>query len=345
MPRRPIAIVRLGLEGVYGEWTTQGAGLLRGAVTLNQGKVASNATVEISDPKLELSNSLPLPQTSSRVPVDIWFGEGPLPPKVFAGYLSGMEGEGLSGRTTLRFVDKGRGLRRVTRGRNLTDTSAGALIRRMALDAGLLADLSRAPVLDTVTFSEALQHGESDWEVLVRISSALGCSIWIRGGTIYASGTGETDATRDPINVVYGQNVKSGFSFRVDELTRRTTPNILDQDGNSVYSSADLLLMDSETVERSIRMERTGLSLTASMFPSFTDQAIEQAARAQARAKKLFFGSVKLTEALPDADVDDQALLRGFGPRWSGVWNIESITHDLVNVTTSLQLYNGGSSV
>ena len=96
--------------------------------------------------------------------------------------------------------------------------------------------------------------------------------------------------------------------------------------------------------EQLLALDRTGLNLAAEDVPSWTKQSAERALKAQARAKKLFTASITLTEAAPTADVDNQALLRGFGPRFSGAWNIEEVEHDLVQGRTTLDLYNGGSA-
>lgn len=337
---KPSAIIRLG-NPVVGEWATGDGILLDGQVQLGKGKAASTASIDLADPRLALANSLPTPQRSERVPVDVWWGERPAPALVFSGYLSSIECSGLPGKLTIKAADKARGMRRSARARNLTDTSAGQLCQRLAADHEFELDVSCAPNLDQYSFSELLQHGESDWEVMHRVLEATGHRSWIRGNTIFVAEVGYA-GDADLYEVTFGENVKNGFSFQVDELTRHTTPNLFDETGQLYISDPEL---DQDATERYVRLERTGLVLPSADTPSWTSQAIERAALAQARARQLFRGRLDLTVAAPELDVTSQLLLRGFGPRFSGAWNVEGVTHHLKGGTTSCEIANGGSSV
>lgn len=350
MPRdqRAIAVISLG-EGGNWQWRTdvdegRAGRLLSGSLTLREGKNASSLDWTVPDPRLELANALPLPYKSAsrRVPVECWFGFAPRLEKVYAGYFSGLRGSGLPGRLSLTSVDKSKGMRRTEKAKNLTSATAAQLVRTLAGDAGLDVDLSKAPALETIQFGGALQHGETDAETLHRVLDGLGYAMRTRDGTVHVQPVGAEQV--DAIEVRMGQNVTNGFSFDVDELTAGTTPNIYDIDGAVAYDDQGADLSD-EATERAVQLDRTGLTIASDVEPSYSKQAEQRALKAAARAKKIFTMQVSLTEAIPVADVDQHAILYGFGARFSGVWNIEEVEHDLVRGTTSLSIYNGGSSV
>lgn len=354
MPReqRPVAIVKLAAgdgSGAFYQWRTDDQApddfrLLSGRATLREGKDASSLDIEVPDPRLELANSLPLPYktSSKRIPIEAWFGFAPRLTKIFAGYYTGFRSSGLPGRISLTAVDKSKGTRRVQKSRNLTSATPAQLIRTLAKEAELAVDLSAAPELETVQFSGVLQMGETDAEVLTRVLEGAGYAWRTRGDTIVVQPLGATQTKR--VEVRMGQNVANGFSIDVDELTRATTPNVYDIDGSVTYDDQGAGL-DAEALERATKLDRTGLTIATEVSPSYSKQAEERALKAQARAKEVFKASVPLTEAIPDVDVDHHAVLFGFGARFNGIWNISEVEHDLKVGRTSLEIYNGGSSV
>lgn len=317
-------------------WESGDGVLLGGQVVLGQGERASSLSVELADPALELANTLPLPIRNARVQVECWMGAGAAPPKVFAGYLANLTATMGPGRIELLATDKAKGARRVTRARNLTASNGAALVRQIARENELDVDLSEAQ-LDQVTFTSVLQHGESDVELLTRVLSATGHQVFVRGGTLYVR---RNDATRSGANVLrlqYGENI-AGVSVEVDEFTPRTTPNLFDRDGSRAGEAGDV-----EAQERPVQLKRTGLAIQAGDEPSYTSQQLTRALEAQARAREAFRAQVQATEAFPLVDVDDQVVLEGVGARFSGVWNIRTITHSFAPERTQLELYNGGA--
>mgnify|MGYP001791906911 CR=1 FL=1 len=335
--RATALITLLGTDRVY-EWRTGDLDLHSASVTLAEGKAASTLKLELIDPRLELANELPLPQRRSRVAVEAWFGYGVALEKVFTGYLSSLNAGGLPGRTSLTAVDKGKGLRRVAKSRNLTGFNADAVIRQLAQEDDLRVDLTRAN-LSGVSFSSVLQMGESNMDIIGKLAEECGHEVYVRGETLFVKEVGRSDDGR-VLRVPFGPEVANGFSFQVDELTRRTTPNVFDVDGGLLAQADDL---DQEAAEVMTRLSNTGLVLANEGTPEFTSQAEQRSLKAQAKARRLFEGNLDLTRAYPEVDVDWQVLLENFGPRFSGAWNVSQVDHDLTRGTTSLQIYNGGS--
>lgn len=333
-------IIRLNDNGRIFEWQTGDGVFLGGSCKLGEGKTASSVSFELDDPRLVLANLLPLPLRRSRVPVEVWFGYGTALPKVFTGYMTSLAPSGLPGRLKISATDKAKGLRRVGKSRNLTQTDAGALFQKLVQEQGLTLDLSGAN-FSQVQFSSVLQMGESNMDVLERVARETGHDMYVRGDTVFVKQTGTTPAGRTTI-IEFGQDVRNGFNFNVDELRRGTTPNVFDLNGAKVTDTGDL---DDEAAERLVHLVNSGLTLVPEDVPEDTSQGEQRALKAQARARKLFTATMPLQEARPEVDVDWQAVLRGFGPRFSGAWNISAVDHDLTGGFTTLEIYNGGSNV
>lgn len=337
---KAIAIVRLNDDGQVYEWRT-GDGVLRsGTVTLGEGKAASSVKLELIDPRLELANALPLPQRRTRVPLEVWFGYGSTLPKVFSGYLSTLSASGLPGSLSLTAVDKAKGLRRVSKARNLTSVSPAAVMQKLADEDGIELDLSLAD-FGNVQFASTWQMSESNMDIITRLAEECGHVVYVRDDVVSVKAVGVAGPDR-VLRVPFGPEVANGFSFQVDELTRATTPNVFDLDGGLLAQADDL---EQETAEVMTRLANTGLVLANEGAPEFTSQAEQRSLKAQAKARQLFEASLDLTRAYPEVDVDWQVLLEGYGPRFSGAWNVREVTHDVIGGTTSLELYNGGSSV
>ncbi|MFG0245739.1 MAG: hypothetical protein ACF8MF_06795 [Phycisphaerales bacterium JB052] len=337
MNKKTIAVVRVG-DYTWATDTDENA-ILSGIVSLEEGDAASSARVVLADPRLEVANAIPLPYKKSRTPFEVWFGYGPTLTKVFHGFLASIRPGGLPGRVELYATDQAKGMRRQPKARSLGQMSAAALVEKLAGENGLSVDLSQAPQLNDLTFASVLQHGESDWDTAQRIVEAAGCRLYERNGTLFVKEVGASDDSAQVIVVEFGVNVRNGFSFTIDELTRSTTPNVQDLGGDRTFEAG----FDTDAAERIVQLERTGLTLQNEDSPSYSSQAAQRAQRAQARAKELFKGNIPLDRAYPEIDVDGMAELRGFGPRFSGFWNVRSVSHDLVQGHTSISIYNGGS--
>jgi len=312
-------------------------------VGLAEGKKASNASVILADPLFLLFDALPLPTKKSRTTMTVWIApEGvAIPTKVFAGYVQGIEPTNSLGgnQVTIEATDKAKGARRKKRARIRRFTSLDQLSIQVAHDAGLDGvDSTRANIAD-IEFSRAVQHGETDWALLVRLMAAAGHKVKVRGDTLYIEEVGAVRPDGQITTLTYGLNVQAGFSFDVQERTSRTTPNVFDFDGEEVFASDD-----DEAEDRPVRIERAGLALANADFPSFTKGVLLKAKKAQARAKKVFTGRVTAAGLFVDVDTDDQVVLERFGARLSGVWNIEGIQLSFASNTTSFTIFNGGAS-
>jgi len=326
------------MTGVVLKFQSGDGVLISGSVRIQGGKSASTLDIELADPLLKLANTLPLPTRNDRIAIECWLGRSNKPPKVFAGYVSQITATGAPGRLKIMAVDKSKGMRRVPRSRNLTAGTPGDVFRRLCEPAGIRVDLSRADLND-VQFAQVLQQGETDAEVVSRLLGEVGHYGWYENETLYIISRGRVRDDGPPIRLLYGTNIKS-YQFAIDELTRETTPNLFDMEGEQLAG-----LADTEASEQPVELSRSaGLHLAAGGFPSYTDTQVEQIKKAHGRAKKIFSASIESTDAFPGASLDDAVIIEGMGQRFSGVWLIDSITHSLRDARTSFSLYNAGSA-
>lgn len=342
---RPIAVVRIGER----EWSTDeefgGLGLTAGTVSLvkqrGKSKAADTVNITLDDLRSELANTLPLPRKRKDVPlppVTVWFGYKPKLELVFAGQMSGLSAQMLPGQVQISATDKARGMRKTARVRTIAGASVAQLVRDFGKEAGLTVDLPGTD-LETIRFGEILQHNESDADVLGRLLNEVGYEYQIKNERLVVRPANEEPDATALITVTLGQDVIGSPSFEVDDLIRSRTPNVYDGNGDPVFEDS---FADPETVERLVMLDQTGLTLTSEDFPSYSAQTVERALKAQAKAREVFRGSLVL-EARPEIEVDSSLLLRGFGARWSGVWRVGNVLHDLVDGTTTVEIYNGGA--
>ena len=331
-------VVRIG--GV--EFRDGDGQLISVKVVLAEGSERTRATVVVADPLFEISSSLPLPHEDAKVSVEVFAGD-----KVFSGYLSTVTSSLSSsspGKISLTASDTFSSSRRSSNARVLTDASAAQQMEILAQEAGLelVFQGDSENQLNRVQYGQRVQRGSSDAKLLRETLEALGHTYQVREDRLYVRPVG--DRSGDIVEVAPGSdgNLES-ISFTIKELDRDTTPNVYSRAGDSTFEQN--LNLDPDVQARAVRLERTGVLFEARDLPSFTDQTLERAANAQARARKIFEAKAKLIDLNISLDVDSQVLLRGLGPRFSGVWNVERVTHSRSPLrSTSLDLYNGGGN-
>lgn len=325
-------------DGQNWRWRTGDGIFVSGEVALHGGKAAGTCTMVLADPDLALINTLPLPMYHAKTAVEVWMGKTNVPPKVFAGYVDTYESVGPPGTIHVTALDKFKGMRRVRRSRNLTESSPEDIIRRLVEPHGLKVDVTKANFPD-VQFASVLQQGETDMQVATRLIEQIGHVAMTLGSTFYVIARGQTRTDGPNVTLKYGENVDN-YTFTVADLTTHTTPNIYDITGASVTSTDGTI----EAADRASQLERSGLTVDGGNFPSYTHQQFERAKKAQAHAKKIFKATIASTNAFGDAAIDDVVTLQGFGARFDGLWFVENLVHDLVRGRTTFDLYNGGST-
>lgn len=319
-------------------WETGDGVFIDGDVELQKGRRGSSVNVGLADPRLELASKLPLPLRAERPVVEV--AVGPTNQRldlVFSGHLSELTASGLPGRVQLRATGRAHKLRVQERAQIRSDLSALHLVREFAQEDGLTVDASRAPELERVRWASVCMYGETGADALDRLLPATGHTWFLDGNTLVVEAT---DKPEQLLEVLYGSDVRNGFEFRIEELRRGTTPNIYSLENDQLYAEET----DDVAITRVVSLERTGLTLAAAQAPAMTSQAEEYAMQAQSRARKLFRGRLEFTTVRPELRLKHALMLRGFGPRFSGVWFVESIRHPLSGGGgTTVEIYNGGA--
>lgn len=267
-----------------------------------------------------------------KVPVECWLGPSSTetPEKLLTGYLSQLTFSGPAGTVKLMAVDASAEFRREQRARALTATNVDDLVGQVAALKGFDVDLSQAE-LEDIQITRHVQHGETDWQMLNRILEGVGHRLKVRGETVYVTKVGKvresarTEVLRPPD--------VSSYSFEVDELTKKTTPNLTAVSGAKASEQRE----GTPSKSRKVQFSRLGVPESYDGSPSEIDQEAERAKQAEARKHRLFRASLETFDLYEHLDTDDQVVLESWGRRFNGTWWIESLTHDF-DGTTSFQL-------
>ena len=195
---------------------------------------------------------------------------------------------------------------------------------------------ARATLSELRDLGRVLQHGESDYGLLERLCDAAGHALVVDTDALRLVDEGRAIESGGTFELRRGANVRGPIRFTVTERTRHTTAHVSDYDGELIRATED----DAELV--ATELARTGVSSVDVDAPSYSKQAQTWAKKSLARAKKVFEATATtgLEESLRPKDIIG---LRGYGPRFSGFWVADQVTHELGSIsTTELDLYNGG---
>lgn len=330
--------VRIGRDNLF-EW---GDGdFIDAKVHLTTGKKSKTTELTLADPRLELANTLPAPYRGNRTSMDVFLGEGLNPTRLFSGYVSRLQPTGLPGRLVILGVGASSRAKRKERSRNLANTSPEQFAKRMAKELEVKLDLSEANLKDLGRKGSFMQHAETDWDVLHRMCEAVGHSVEMTTDALVIRDEGTEPDGRNSVILRLGENVRDGWSFDLDERTRKTTARITEYNKGRIYESFD---DDSLPQQRDVTLNRQGMAFLNEDVPSFTESSLNYAKRAQKRGREVFTARMDCTELLIQARPKTIAGVQGFGQRLSGAYWIKQVTHNLgQDQFTSLELYNEGA--
>lgn len=308
--------------------------LVQASCAIRRGKKASNLTATVADPGMALANSFPLPRKNQKVLVEAWYGQGAALVPVFSGYLATISANTAGPRFQFTAVDKSKGGRRKTKARSLAGRAVADICREVAeraeLEGGVVFDDESA--LD-IQLARYVQLAQTDMEMLHAVLEPLGYTAFTEGDTLYVRSVA---AIPDEASYVFTYGEAVDVTFSADDAVPKTAPNVFTFAGDQVSEG------EAGAEDRPVNLERTGLLVTADDFPSFTDENVQRAAQAQKRKARVFEAEATSPIPLPDATLDSVVQLRGYGERWSGVYLIEAIDHNMTRGTTRLDLYNSG---
>lgn len=306
-------------------------------------KKGSSIQLTLADNRFELANSIPLPTADAPVAINAAWGPQGRLRRIFTGRASTMTATLSPGRIEIQGVDASKRAKLVERARVRATIELEQIAREVADDLGVTLDAPSALLRQIGPFASVLQHGETDWDVLVRLCDAVGVDAWVEGGddatagVLYLRQTGAVDETRPPVVLRAGENILS-WSVEIEAKTRRTTSNVINLKGVPVLEGA------SEAVQaRAVQLANTGVVLASDDAPSFSDDTIQRALKAGAKQRRVFVATVTIAPAIPELTPRSALFVEGMGARYNGAWVIESITDDMIADRQTLTIYSDGA--
>ena len=251
--------------------------------------------------------------------------------QVFKGEIVTLEadiGGGGAAQLTVIAFDKSHRLRRNSKTKAFTQTTVSDVAHQIASSNGLTAGTIDAagPALDDI-----LQHDETDWELLERLSNDAGCDIDVDGGKLQLL---KRKAEGAAVILTLGETLRtfrprlSGIA-QVDKVTVRAWNS-----GDKSAITSDATLEPSVGAQSSARTKAAGAlgggTLIVSDRPA--DSAAHASMLAHAAAGKLGASVIEATAVAigdPKIIVGATVELKGVGRRFGGEHRVVAATHVL----------------
>jgi uncharacterized protein involved in type VI secretion and phage assembly len=251
--------------------------------------------------------------------------------QVFTGEIVAIEadiGGGGAAEMLVIAFDKSHRLRRNTKTKAFTQVTISDVASKIAADGGLTTGTIDAtgPALDDI-----LQHDESDWELLERLSNDAGCDIDVDGGKLQLL---KRKAEGSAVTLTLGETLRS-FRPRLSGIAQ------VDKVTVRAWNSGDKAAITSEaTLEPSVSAQGSARSGAASALGGGTLVVVDRPADstshaemlAKAAAGKLGASVIEATAVAlgdPKIVVGATVELKGVGKRFGGEHRVVAATHVL----------------
>lgn len=251
---------------------------------------------------------------------------------LFDGAITGIEGQFPSGRApevTVLAEDRLQDLRMTRRTRTFADSSDAAVIRQIAGDYGLTADVT----LNGPTHKVLAQVNQSDLAFIRERVLSLDGEVWVNGRTLHV----KAHADRRDGTVTLGYRIElSAFSVLADLAHQRTTVTVSGWDvkgKNAITHDVTDSIVNGE-----LDGGKSGAALLKSAFgerketiahqvPLTSDQA-QQAAEAAFRLRaRRFLTAHGVATTAAGIKVGAAADVKGVGPLFSGKYYLTDVRH------------------
>ena len=252
--------------------------------------------------------------------------------QVFDGRIMGLEAEFPDGRAaelTVLAEDRLQDLRMTRRTRTFADLDDAGVIRQIAGDHGLTANVS----LQGPTHKVLAQVNQSDLAFVRERARSLGAELWMEGSALHVKP--RANRTGTPLRMTHGKELRE-FSVLSDLARQRTAVSVTGWDvaGKQAvkYDATDQVVqgeLEQGTSGAKLLREKIGerKDTFAHMVPMTSREAqdrAEAAFRAQARR---FLTARGVAEPNGRLRVGAHVDLQGLGPMFSGKYYVAEVTH------------------
>jgi uncharacterized protein len=252
--------------------------------------------------------------------------------RVFAGRITGLEGQYPAQRApelTVLAEDRFQDLRMERRTRAFEDVSDADVVRRVASQHGLTADVD----LDGPTYRVLTQVNQSDLAFLRERVAAIDADLWVDGRTLHAQMRARRDAGR--VDLAYGVNLRE-FSVLADLAHQRSSVHVCGWDVAAKQA------IDVEAGEGAIAGElsgrRSGSAVLAQALAERHERIATAVPHTQPEARALadaryrtrarrFLRGTGITDGEPAIRAGTRVELAGVGALFDGGYVVTCVRH------------------
>jgi phage protein D len=252
--------------------------------------------------------------------------------RVFRGRISGMEGNfpaASAPELTILAEDRFQALRMSRRTRSFEDLDDAAVIRQVAGEHGLSADLD----LDGPSHPVLVQLNQSDLAFLRERAASCGAELWLEDTTLKAAASGRRDAGQ--VELAHGAGLLE-FIVLADLAGQQTTLRVAGWDVEGKQAILE------EAGEDAVAAELAGgeggasvlgkafaarVETVASAAPARTEEARAEAKARYARRARRFLTGSGCADGTAAIQVGTRLRLTGLGPLFSGDYRTTLVRH------------------
>jgi phage protein D len=251
---------------------------------------------------------------------------------LFEGAITGLEGQFPAGRSpevTVLAEDRLQDLRMTRRTRTFTDLDDAGVIRQIAGDHGLTADVS----LNGPTHKVLAQVNQSDLAFVRERAQALDAEVWVNGRTLHVKSHADRRQTAVPLS--YRVEL-TAFSVLADLAHQRTAVTVTGWDVSG--KSAITQEATDSTVSGELDGGKSGSSVLKNAFgdrketiahdvPMTTDAARNAAEAAFKLRARRFITAHGVATTSASIKVGGSADVKGVGPLFNGKYYLTHVRH------------------
>lgn len=269
--------------------------------------------------------------------IAIEMGSGEATGEIFSGRITALEGRFPKSRPPEILVlaeDRLQDLRMTRRSRTFEDSDVASIVRTIASDHGLQAEVD----VDSPTYRVLAQLNQSDLAFLRERAADVDAEVWVRGNKLFAQARSRRAA--EEIRLTYGQGlhelaVTADLAGQCSSVTVSGW-DVATKDGLSAEAGPSSLSSESQGDTGSDVLNQALGERTEHIvheLPMTSGEADALAGAHYRRRARRFVRGEALAEGNGRVRVGTQVALRGCGPLFDGAYTVVSVRHsfDLEN--------------